>query len=85
MVDEQSFEDEIKVYQGTNRDIFHIDLGGIYQEVFIKVADLNGRVVTNKTFNQRQLLHIEIDTPPGIYFLTVKSEKQQAVFKIIKN
>ncbi|MCK5134538.1 MAG: T9SS type A sorting domain-containing protein [Bacteroidales bacterium] len=85
MVNEQPFEDEIIVHQGTNRDIFHIDLGDIHQEIFIKIADINGRVVASKTFTQSQLLNIEIDTPPGIYFLTVTSEKQQAVIKIIKN
>ena len=85
MVYEQPFKDEIIVFQDANRDIFHIDLGGIYQEVFIKVADVNGRVVTNKTFIQSQLLNMEIDTSPGIYFLTVTTEKQQAVIKINKN
>ena len=85
MVNEQAFEDGIIVYQGTNRDIFHLDLGGITQEVFIHVADVNGRVVTNKTFNQRQLLNIKIDSPPGIYFITITTEKQQAVIKINKN
>ncbi len=84
-VNEQPFEDGIIVYQGANSDIYHIDLGEIHQEVLVKVADLNGRLVGSKTFVQSQFLNIELDTPPGIYFFTVTADKQQAVIKFIKN
>ena len=70
------------------RSIFRqllIDLGKEYPEIFLKVADVNGRIVNNRTFIQSQLLNIELDKPAGIYLFTVNVGTQQAVIKIIKN
>lgn len=84
-LEEPSLKDNVMVYQISNSNIFHINLGDSYQEVSIEVTDINGRTVSGKTFVQTRSLIFEIDQPPGIYFLILTSQKQQTVVKLIKN
>ncbi len=83
-VEDKSLEERLKIFQQA-RNTIQIDLGDVHQEIFIKVTDVNGRLVYNKNFVQSQIFSIELDNPAGAYFITVTTETQQAVFKMIKN
>lgn len=79
------FKDRLTVYQGNQRNQFHIDLGQMHQDISVDVTDVNGRIIQREIFSQSQLLKMEISKPSGIYFLKITADRQQAVVKIMKN
>jgi hypothetical protein len=48
------------------------------------VADLRGRIIQSKKYNESQLLNLKIDVPTGVYLLFLVSKDKKAVIKLIK-
>jgi len=62
-----------------------IDLGKIYEEVDVKIINIKGKEVLKEEYISQQKLTIKLDAPAGVYFVTVSSENQKAVFRLVKN
>ena len=74
----------ISAYPNPSNGNFHIEMGNPYQDVNILVTDMNGKTIQQQSYNNAQLLNINIDAGAGIYFIQVKSADKQGFVKIVK-
>jgi len=81
---ENSFENELLVYPNPTSGSFSIDLGQQYQTIEISMTDINGKLIYRNTYNQSQLLTLEVNEPAGVYLFTVVSDDRNAVVRIMK-
>ncbi|MEQ8908604.1 MAG: SBBP repeat-containing protein [Vicingaceae bacterium] len=81
---EHSVEDEIEIYPNPSPSYFSIDLGETLSEVKISIRDVNGKLVDAYEYNKAQRLNLDFDAPAGIYFLSLESKEQRAVFRLVK-
>ncbi len=73
------------VYPNPVNELLNIDLGESYNEVLIRVMNIAGKIVIIQTFNQKQILELDLITlPDGIYFVNIMSEEKSATIKLVK-
>jgi len=82
---ENNFNDKPLVYPNPTIGNFSLDLGAIYSNVSITLTDINGRIIKFENKLNGRFFNLEIDNSQGIYLLKVKSGKNTAVIKVIKN
>lgn len=81
-------QNQIQIFPNPNRGIFTVNLNYTLQtenSVNLRITDLNGKIVWEETFEiSMQNFQVDIsDREKGIYFLTVSSNTQSEVQKII--
>lgn len=72
------------IYPNPSNGEFAIDLGELLESVSIDVINLAGQVVFNGNYRQTQKVNLTIDQPAGTYFVTISSDKNRTVFRIMK-
>jgi hypothetical protein len=81
---ENDFGSSVQLYPNPTNGSFSINLGESYDNITITVADLRGRIIQSKKYNESQLLNLKIDVPTGVYLLFLVSKDKKAVIKLIK-
>jgi chitinase len=81
---ENDFGSSVQLYPNPTNGSFSISLGESYDNITITVADLRGRIIQSKKYNESQLLNLKIDVPTGVYLLFLESRDKKAVIKLIK-
>ncbi len=75
----------IMVYPNPTNGVIHVDLGADTHESKIVISDVNGSIVKEiQSINQR-LLTIILNAPSGTYILTIISNNNKTVFRLVKN
>ena len=74
----------IKIFPNPTNGYCSIDLGKIYNTVTITIIDLNGKVIQSNTYNESQILNLNLNEPTGIYLLMIESENEETLIKLIK-
>ena len=82
---ENNFNNKPLVYPNPTIGKFSLDLGAVYSNVSITLTDINGRIIKFENKLNGRFFNLEIDNSQGIYLLTVKSGKNTAVIRVIKN
>ena len=82
---ENNFNNKPLVYPNPTIGNFSLDLGAFYSNVSITLTDINGRIIKFENKLNGRFFNLEIDNSQGIYLLTVKSGKNTAVIRVIKN
>ena len=82
---ENNFNNKPLVYPNPTIGNFSLDLGAVYSNVSITLTDINGRIIKFENKLNGRFFNLEIDNSQGIYLLTVKSGKNTAVIRVIKN
>ena len=82
---ENNFNNKPLVYPNPTIGNFSLDLGAIYSNVSITLTDINGRIIKFENKLNGRFFNLEINNSQGIYLLTVKSGKNTAVIRVIKN
>lgn len=54
------------------------------QEVTLIITDVQGRINSQQTYQQLKQTQLELKGAPGVYFLTIKTQHGQTIFKLIK-
>jgi hypothetical protein len=72
----------IEVYPNPSDGNFSIDLGENYQTVKITITDLTGKLIRSDTYNESQLLILQLEEPAGVYLLTIESGAKKAVIRL---
>jgi len=84
-INENTFGSELVVYPNPVTELLNIDLGERYNEIFIRVLNLAGKEVLNKSFKQQQLIELELNNiPDGLYFINIKTEDKYSTIKVVK-
>ena len=84
-IDMNDFERGLKYYPNPVDHMLHIDLGERYDEIFVRLYDISGRVAASKEYFSSHLIDIEMDTySPGVYFIEIITNGQNAKIRVIK-
>jgi hypothetical protein len=62
-----------------------IDLGRTYTTAVVTITSADSRILQKEENKNIRFVKIEMNTQPGIYFMTILSDNQRAVFKVVKN
>ena len=71
-------------YPNPTSGMVYIDFGSVQKNVALKISDINGKLMKQYFFRKRKIIEINIDDPPGIYILSVISEKNISTLRLIK-
>lgn len=80
-----TFKEEILLYPNPNCGSFYFDLGREYYNVLLSITDERGNNIYNEDLLYGRELQINLDSPPGIYWVTIATGNEKAVFMVIKN
>ena len=81
---ENNFGNSLSLYPNPTSGNFSIDLGGMYENSFISISDVTGRLLESKTFTQSQILNLSIKEPAGIYIVSIQAGDKKAVIRLVK-
>jgi hypothetical protein len=83
-ISDNTFNSNILVSPNPTDGNVSINLGSVYQKVKIKLTDVAGRLILTQEYPIAQKFALNFKGKPGIYFLTILSEPDKAVIKLIK-
>jgi hypothetical protein len=83
-VSENSFNHEIVLYPNPTDGKMKIDLGEEYSEIALTIRTIGGRVLQTTHYTNRGVIDIDLNVPPGVYFVILISDQKKAVFKVVK-
>lgn len=72
------------IYPNPSQGQFTIDLGTTYDEINISINDVIGRVVQTYTATKTNSFPIEVNSAPGVYFITASYDGNKSVLRIVK-
>ena len=72
-IEENSFGNDLSFFPNPTDGNFSIDLGEKYQTITITMTDLVGEIIQTKTYNESQLLNLNIEEPAGLIDMDDKS------------
>ena len=82
---ENTFGQEIIVFPNPTAGDLTIDLGEIHSTILTKTLSLNGQLINENSFNNTQMLDLNIDLAPGYYYIEIRdNEDKKAIIKILK-
>lgn len=83
-----TFENElmknVTVFPNPTSGDFSIDLGEELSAVAIQITDLTGKVILTKTYEDSQVINVDLAGPTGVYLLMIESENKQGVLRLLK-
>jgi Secretion system C-terminal sorting domain/Beta-propeller repeat len=83
---ETNFDTEINILPNPTYGNLQIDLGKRYNEVSVRVSNLNGQIITTKKITSANKIELQIDAAAGLYIIDVVADKKYtARLKILKN
>lgn len=75
---------KILVYPNPSNGAFSVDLGDSYRSINVRVSDISGKLIISENHSNSQILNLDLNEPAGIYFITIESEEQIAVIRLMK-
>ncbi|MDP2176492.1 MAG: T9SS type A sorting domain-containing protein [Bacteroidota bacterium] len=79
-----SFGNGLVVYPNPTNGNFSIDLGTVYVNIKISITDISGKLIESIAVSESQVLNLDIKEPSGTYIITILSDNNKAVIKMIK-
>ena len=81
---EKGFSNRLIIYPNPTDGNFSINLGENYATTTVTITNLTGQVIQSKTYNDKQVLNLELKESAGIYLLNIESEDKKSMIKIVK-
>jgi len=83
---ETNFDSKINILPNPTFGNLQISLGKKYNEVSVRVNNLNGQTIAAKKYKSADNIELQIDAPTGLYIIEITADrKYKARMKIIKN
>ena len=82
---ENTFDSKPILYPNPTRGNFSIDLGSNFQFIKVTITDLNGKLIQDNTYTDKQLINLNIEESTGVYFINIESEDKKAIIRLLKN
>jgi hypothetical protein len=73
------------IYPNPTAGSFSIDLGRVYSDAVVTITAPDGRIIQKEERKNGQVFDMEMNALPGIYLVTITTDKERAVFKIVMN
>lgn len=76
----------VQLYPNPNSGFVNLDLGATYQNVEIKIANMNGQILSNRNFNNTSVLNISTtDLAAGVYVVYINADGINKAVRMIRN
>ena len=82
---ENEFTNSLELFPNPTNGAFSIDLGETYSTTTVTVMDLTGKLILSNTYDNTQLLNLELNEPAGVYLLMVETADKKAIIRLVKN
>jgi len=83
---ENSFEGNLILFPNpTEKGEVNLDLGKFYDKTLITITNVEGRIINTEELYNIQKHRIQLNEPAGIYLITITSENEKTIIKLIKN
>ena len=79
-----NFDNNLIIYPNPTNGYFSIDLGEKQKTLIITIANLNGKSILSKTYNDKKFLTLKLEEPTGVYILIIESDNRKAVVRLVK-
>lgn len=73
------------LYPNPSKGILNLQLNRTYEYIYVRFSDITGKVIFNRFEKDTELIQLNINTSPGIYFLEAEINGYKEVFKVIIN
>lgn len=70
----QYLQSTVSLFPNPNDGNFMIDLGETYQDIQVEIYNLDGKMISNQTFNNQQQINATIDAIAGLYQIRIRTE-----------
>lgn len=77
-------EHNFKLYPIPSKGRLYVDLYKEYSDVHMVLLNLQGQVLETWSFDNTAKATLDIQSPNGLYLLQIRTENQQAVYRVIK-
>jgi hypothetical protein len=81
-INDNSSLNQVSIYPNPSTGLLNINLGQL-SAVSVNIISLDGRVVYQMTQVSNELLQVQLDAAPGVYFVQVQHNGEQQQFKLI--
>jgi hypothetical protein len=76
--------ENVVVYPNPTTGMITIDLATNYEDIKLVLYDMHGRLLKQKSFENKKSFDFEMNEAAGVYLISIVSENKQASFRIIK-
>lgn len=83
-ISEQTETDDWQVYPNPSSGQYRINCESIVNDVEISILDINGKLVSNSKFKNRNTIDINLKQASGIYFARIVTQDQTQIIRLIK-
>jgi hypothetical protein len=81
---DNSYGAHLMLYPNPTKGTFIIDLGKSYDVTTVKIRNIFGQDVLNKSFINSNILQLNIPGSAGVYFVEVNTGDKNAIIKVVK-
>lgn len=81
---ENSFSNSFEIFPNPTSGTFTIQFPANYKNVLLEITDVQGKVIFCQHFSEGTQHTMQLEQPAGVYFITLRSENQKAVCRLIK-
>ncbi|NOQ75106.1 MAG: T9SS type A sorting domain-containing protein [Crocinitomix sp.] len=81
-INENDLFNQVSIYPNPSTGLVNINLGQL-TAASVKIISIDGRVVYQTAQVSNELLQVQLDTAPGVYFVQVSQNGSQKQFKLI--
>jgi hypothetical protein len=79
------FPSTASIYPNPTTGYFNLDLGAVYEGITVEISTPDGRTIQQESSKTGQFLELEVNGPPGLYFVRVSlADGCQIVKKLIR-
>jgi hypothetical protein len=83
-INENAFGKHPTVFPNPNNGNFKIVLDHSLDQILVEIFDLQGRIIQSQKFTQMKILDLTLNEPAGIYIVSISSQQEKTVMRIVK-
>lgn len=76
-------ENKMRVFPNPTDGYFSLDLGKVYENIYLEITDISGKRILSQQNIQNQILNLQLNQAAGVYILKVTADSETEVFKLI--
>jgi alkaline phosphatase D len=81
---ENTFGDGLLIYPNPTDGHFSVDLGYTYSSIRLTIETIDGKTIESTSYQESQLLHLNLKEPAGIYLVIIESVQHKAIIRLVK-
>ncbi len=82
---ENTFGNDIKVYPNPTKGSVKIDLGETISRFVVSLNDINGKLISQSTYQNTKVFELNLNVKPCVYILTINAGNKKVTIRLIKN